>query len=264
MSAVGSSMPLVWGYVADRHVSLERLIAALVGADPAAATLAAITVTLTSSPISSSITVPKMMLASWCATPWMISAAAFISNRPIADGPVMLSRMPRAPSMEDSRRGLEIALRAAPTPKAAIGLAIEMVREHRMEIHATILDMHMPGMGGVDAAQLYRVAHPESAMPFILLTADATTTAARMSEEAGIDAFLTKPIRPSTLRAAVLQLTKEDGLLAEPSPTAAMQEVPALPLTRLNRATLDELAAMNARREGFLDDLVQTASVGVH
>ena len=44
---------------------------------------AAMTVTLTSSPISSSMTVPKMMFASWWATPWMISAAAFISNRPM-------------------------------------------------------------------------------------------------------------------------------------------------------------------------------------
>ena len=32
------------------------------------------------------MTVPKMMLASGWATPWMISAAAFISNRPMVDG----------------------------------------------------------------------------------------------------------------------------------------------------------------------------------
>ena len=70
---------------------------------------AAITVTLTSSPISSSITVPKMMLASGCATPWMISAASFTSNRPRSLGPEMLSRMPRAPSMAASSNGLEMA-----------------------------------------------------------------------------------------------------------------------------------------------------------
>jgi hypothetical protein len=40
------------------------------------------TVTRTSSPISSSMTVPKMMLASGCATPWMTSAASLTSNRP--------------------------------------------------------------------------------------------------------------------------------------------------------------------------------------
>ena len=85
---------------------------------------AAMTVTLTSSPISSSMTVPKMMLASWWATPWMISAAAFISNSPMLDGPVMLSSTPRAPSIADSSSGLEIAALAAETARfVAAGLA---------------------------------------------------------------------------------------------------------------------------------------------
>ena len=47
---------------------------------------AAITVTRTSSPISSSMTVPKMMFASGCATAWMISIASFTSNSP-SSGP---------------------------------------------------------------------------------------------------------------------------------------------------------------------------------
>ena len=74
---------------------------------------AAMTVTRTSSPISSSMTVPKMMLASGWATPWMISAASLTSNRPRSLPPAMLSRMPRAPSMDASSSGLEMAPRAA-------------------------------------------------------------------------------------------------------------------------------------------------------
>ena len=71
------------------------------------------TVTRTSSPISSSMTVPKMMLASAWATPWMTSAASLTSNRPRSLPPAMVNRMPRAPSMEASSSGLEMAARAA-------------------------------------------------------------------------------------------------------------------------------------------------------
>ena len=65
------------------------------------------------------MTVPKMMLASGWATPWMISAAAFISNRPMLDGPVMLSSTPRAPSIAASSSGLEIAALAADTARSS-------------------------------------------------------------------------------------------------------------------------------------------------
>ena len=75
------------------------------------------TVTRTSSPIASSIAMPAMMFASGCATPWMISAASFTSNSPRSLPPEMFSRIPRAPSMDASRRGLEMAARAALTAR---------------------------------------------------------------------------------------------------------------------------------------------------
>ena len=49
----------------------------------------------------------------------MISAAAFISNRPMIDGPVMLSSTPRAPSIADSSNGLEMAALAADTARSS-------------------------------------------------------------------------------------------------------------------------------------------------
>ena len=78
---------------------------------------AAMTVRRTSSPSASSMTAPKMMLASgWAAWP-MISAASLTSNRPRSDGPDTFRRMPRAPSMLASSNGLEIAARAAVTDR---------------------------------------------------------------------------------------------------------------------------------------------------
>ncbi len=52
------------------------------------------TVTRTSSPISSSMTAPKMMLASGWATSWMTVAASLTSNRVRSLPPQMFSRMP--------------------------------------------------------------------------------------------------------------------------------------------------------------------------
>lgn len=58
-----------------------------------------------------------------------------------------------------------------------------------------LLDLHMPVMGGVEAAKLCRFMSPGSPrMPIVALTADATPEARAECEEAGMDACLTKPI----------------------------------------------------------------------
>jgi len=74
-------------------------------------------------------------------------------------------------------------------------------------------------MGGLETMKLYRMAHPGQAnkVPFLVLTANATTDARRMSNEAGADAFLTKPIDSGRLLHHVASLTgnrlpyKKDG-----------------------------------------------------
>lgn len=63
-----------------------------------------------------------------------------------------------------------------------------------------ILDMHMPIMNGIEVAKLYRFTRPDKKhMPILMLTANATTEAIRACEEAGLDAYLTKPVEPQKL-----------------------------------------------------------------
>ena len=70
----------------------------------------AMTVILTSSFMFSSITEPKMMLASSCAASWISVSASLTSCSVRSRPPVMLIRMPVAPSIEtSSSSGLEIA-----------------------------------------------------------------------------------------------------------------------------------------------------------
>ncbi len=70
---------------------------------------------------------------------------------------------------------------------------LDALKEQMFDI--ALLDLHMPVMGGVEAAKLSRFMSPGSPrMPIVALTADATAEARAKCEEAGMDACLTKPI----------------------------------------------------------------------
>jgi two-component system sensor histidine kinase RpfC len=70
---------------------------------------------------------------------------------------------------------------------------LDALKEQTFDI--ALLDLHMPEMGGVEAAKLSRFMSPGSPrMPIVALTADATPEARAECEEAGMDACLTKPI----------------------------------------------------------------------
>jgi two-component system sensor histidine kinase RpfC len=70
---------------------------------------------------------------------------------------------------------------------------LDALKEDKFDIG--LLDLHMPVMGGVEAAKLARfMATGSSRMPIVALTADATPEARAECEEAGMDACLTKPI----------------------------------------------------------------------
>ncbi len=65
---------------------------------------------------------------------------------------------------------------------------------------AAVLDINMPGTGGLDVVKLYRLAHmDEPRMPVIGLSADATQETRRASEEAGMDQYLAKPVSAKRL-----------------------------------------------------------------
>ena len=71
--------------------------------------------------------------------------------------------------------------------------AIEELKSRAFDI--TLMDLHMPVMGGIEAAKLYRFMNRSSPrMPIVALTADATPEARAECMDAGMDACLTKPI----------------------------------------------------------------------
>src|SRR5919198_768716 len=117
----------------------------------------AITVTRTSSVAESSITAPKMTFAFWSAAFVTTSAASLTSKRPRSVGPVMLSRIPVAPSIVDSRSGDDTAVRAAslarfwpwPTPmpisaEPASRMIVLTSAKSRLTIPGTVIRSVMP------------------------------------------------------------------------------------------------------------------------
>ncbi len=128
---------------------------------------------------------------------------------------------------------------------------------------ALIVDMQMPVMGGIEAAKIFRVMRPDRRrMPIVVLTANATTQAVRECEEAGIDAYLTKPVEPQRLLATVARVFETS--LADAPRTSRRREgrLRVVGGTEaghghvLDLHTLDELAAL-ARDPQFLRDLVR-------
>ena len=77
---------------------------------------------------------------------------------------------------------------------------------------AVILDMQMPGVSGLEVLKLYRFMEPDGPRaPVIMLTANATPEAVAACEEAGADAYLTKPVEARALVSCLERLTAGRG-----------------------------------------------------
>jgi two-component system sensor histidine kinase RpfC len=111
---------------------------------------------------------------------------------------------------------------------------------------AAVLDMHMPGIDGVQLLRQYKRMAGGRTIPLIMLTADVTFDAKRDCAEAGADAFLTKPARSDAL------LSMLEGLIHD-------SEVHVLPTSittqRHDReeAVTDEQAVLDLSVLGELD-----------
>ncbi len=136
--------------------------------------------------------------------------------------------------------------------------ALNLLESRRFDL--IILDMYMPVMGGLEAAKIYWLTtRSESAVPIIILTANATTEAKRECEDAKIDAFLTKPIDASTLLNTVTRLTIRrknasgaDHTIASFPPIPAFQESIAL----VNDSTLRRLLLLGEGMD-FVETVIQ-------
>ncbi|MEP3431439.1 MAG: response regulator [Roseibium sp.] len=71
---------------------------------------------------------------------------------------------------------------------------------------AVLLDLHMPGMSGVDVAETLRSCHSYSELPLIAVTAALESITDEHLKDAGFQEVLTKPLSPTALFEALVQV----------------------------------------------------------
>lgn len=134
--------------------------------------------------------------------------------------------------------------------------ALDFLENKRYDL--TIMDMHMPVVHGIEALKIYRMMDRSvPPMPFVILTANATIDAKRECEEAGVDAFLTKPIDAYTLLEAVARLTGTRHTVESPKLANNLIPATAGDGLLLNENTLRHLKLLGGENDNFLADVIQ-------
>jgi len=126
--------------------------------------------------------------------------------------------------------------------------ALAMLESAEQTYHLAIIDMHMPQLSGPEVVQRWRFME-NGHLPIIMLTADARAEARETCEEAGVDAFLAKPVSSRDLIDAIARLVaRQTPSTAGKAPSAARQE------EELDETVLDELAQLGGA--AFVEDLL--------
>lgn len=89
-------------------------------------------------------------------------------------------------------------------------LGLETARHSRPDV--ILLDMHMPGMSGLEAIELLKADKETSEMPIVALTADTREELRTRCMGAGCEAYLNKPISRSLLLKVVGQLINGNAI----------------------------------------------------
>jgi CheY-like chemotaxis protein/HPt (histidine-containing phosphotransfer) domain-containing protein len=120
-------------------------------------------------------------------------------------------------------------------------------------IDAVIVDLHMPGMDGLETARAIRAAHESwSAVPVIAMTARSDEPAVTAATEAGMNGFLVKPVDALLLYDTLRRLIGGGASLPAASDTG---ERPAVPPAQ-DDGLLNLQRLESYRRLGMLEELL--------
>lgn len=137
-------------------------------------------------------------------------------------------------------------------------------------IDAIVIDMNMPGMGGVETAAWIRArAEVYGDIPIVALTSQSDMEAVRACLAAGMNEVLTKPVRVGALYACLARQFAHSLVATAP----ANREPQAVPAKRtsvapivvendlLDEAHLEELASLDMLDQTFLKGIAQIRSL---
>jgi two-component system sensor histidine kinase RpfC len=123
------------------------------------------------------------------------------------------------------------------------------------DFDAVLIDLHMPGVSGLDIMREARVMEAGGVRrtPFLVLTADVTPDAILACEQAGARAFLPKPIVATRLLEALAEIATGG---VEAAPAAPDRAPGAVEAVVLDDTVLGELAELNLGKD-FVANFVQ-------
>ena len=164
----------------------------------------------------------------YCTIPLRVPEAAdSVATRPCAMASSVAGR--RIIVVEDNatnRRILEQQLRSfgvacdfAPNGRAALAL-MRAAAAQREPFDAAIVDMKLPGLSGLDLARAVKADPTLQTTRLLMLTSLDADGGERAAREAGIDAYVTKPVRQSELQ---LELARLLGVNPTTAPKAPQQ-----------------------------------------
>ncbi|MDB5858496.1 MAG: putative histidine kinase, atypical unorthodox [Ramlibacter sp.] len=143
---------------------------------------------------------------------------------------------------------------------------LDQLHAHEEGFDAVIVDLHMPGMDGLETAQAIRSATESwCTVPVVALTAHSDEPAVAAARAAGMDAFLVKPVDAGLLYETLVRLVAGTGrgpLGAEPA--AVVVPAPASADGLLNVQRLESYQRLGMLEELLTDYLPEMARlVGV-
>ncbi|HVE54428.1 MAG TPA: response regulator [Ramlibacter sp.] len=119
-------------------------------------------------------------------------------------------------------------------------------------IHAVLVDLHMPGMDGLETARAIRAGHESwSDVPIVAMTARSDEPAVAAATAAGMNGFLVKPVDPLLLYDTLARLISGTGAAVALEPPKAREPQPTGHQGLLNLQRLD-----GYRRLGMLHELL--------
>ena len=134
--------------------------------------------------------------------------------------------------------------------------ALDELQQHDEQFDLLLLDRNLPGRSGLEVFRAHRFMRPSAQIPTIMLSADATERSISESLDAGIDAYLTKPVETRKLLDTIARLAdKRPTRRAAGQPrslvTSAFSPGQGPPL--LDQGTLATLRELDEDGEFFSD-----------
>ncbi|MDO8279396.1 MAG: response regulator, partial [Burkholderiaceae bacterium] len=132
--------------------------------------------------------------------------------------------------------------------------AVDRARQFSYDL--VLMDMQMPGMNGLDATRAIRLLPDWQHTPILAMTANVLTADRHACAVAGMNDFISKPVRPDALYRTLLRWLSGQGALAAgqdddsaaPPSTASPATADSSEAGAATRAALERLAGVSALR----------------